>query len=87
MSFGRPPNIEPFSGEPPALGSFPLDHLGECTAFMKDFLQCLKDNKGDNGVCRQLSKSYLQCRMEKGLMALDDLNNLGFKDLEEKKDI
>ncbi|RUP45863.1 putative cytochrome c oxidase assembly protein Cox19 [Jimgerdemannia flammicorona] len=86
MSFGRPPNIESFSGDPPALGSFPLDHLGECTHFMKKFLQCLKDNKGDNGACRHMSKSYLLCRMDKGLMAPDDLRNLGFKDLEGERD-
>lgn len=28
--------------------------------------------------CHHLAKAYLQCRMDKGLMAKEDLNNLGF---------
>ncbi|OZJ05104.1 Cytochrome c oxidase assembly protein COX19 [Bifiguratus adelaidae] len=79
MSFGRPPGIEAFSGEPPALGSFPLDHAGECKAFMLEYLKCLRDNKGNNGLCRHHSKAYLQCRMDKGLMTPDDMRNLGFE--------
>ncbi|KAH8549367.1 hypothetical protein BGW37DRAFT_429549 [Umbelopsis sp. PMI_123] len=50
MSYGRPPNVEAFSGKPPALGSFPLDHDA---------------NKNNNGACRELSRAYLQCRMDK----------------------
>ena len=47
---------------------------------MKVFLQCLKENKQDHFSCKSLSKSYLQCRMDKDLMANENLDNLGFSD-------
>lgn len=51
---------------PPQRGSFPLDHEAECQPIMKEYLKCLRSHKGLNDdVCRQLSKSYLQCRMER----------------------
>lgn len=31
---------------------------------MREYLGCLKRNKNNNGVCRQYSKAYLQCRMD-----------------------
>ncbi|CAG8478522.1 10065_t:CDS:2 [Ambispora gerdemannii] len=65
MSFGRPPNITTFSATPPERGSFPLDHEGECKKLVKEYLECLKQNKSDNGACRHLSKAYLECRMKK----------------------
>ncbi|KAF8916166.1 Cytochrome c oxidase assembly protein cox19 [Dissophora ornata] len=80
MSFGRPPSFTTFSANPPDRGSFPLDHDGECSAFMKDYLTCLKENQNNNGKCRTLSKKYLGCRMEKGLMGPDSFKNLGFQD-------
>ncbi|KAF9360994.1 Cytochrome c oxidase assembly protein cox19 [Mortierella sp. AD094] len=80
MSFGRPPSFTTFSAAPPDRGSFPLDHDGECSIFMKDYLACLKANQSNNGKCRDLSKRYLNCRMEKGLMGRDDFKNLGFQD-------
>ncbi|KAF9930064.1 Cytochrome c oxidase assembly protein cox19 [Linnemannia zychae] len=80
MSFGRPPSFTTFSAPPPDRGSFPLDHDGECTVFMKEYLNCLKENQNNNGKCRHLSKQYLTCRMEKGLMGVDDFKNLGFRD-------
>ena len=42
------------------------------------FLKCLKKNNQDHFPCKELSKAYLECRMEKQLMAKEDLNNLGF---------
>ncbi|KAF9172907.1 Cytochrome c oxidase assembly protein cox19 [Mortierella sp. AD011] len=80
MSFGRPPSFTTFSANPPDRGSFPLDHDGECSLFMKDYLACLKANQSNNGKCRDLSKRYLNCRMDKGLMSRDDFKNLGFQD-------
>ncbi|KAG2176959.1 hypothetical protein INT43_007613 [Umbelopsis isabellina] len=85
MGFGRPPNVESFSGKPPALGSFPLDHDGECKDFMKEYIKCVRANKNNNGACRDLSRAYLQCRMERGLMTPDDMKNLGYQDADEKK--
>ncbi|EIE80326.1 hypothetical protein RO3G_05031 [Rhizopus delemar RA 99-880] len=50
MAFGRTSNVESSPGKAPLLGSFPLDH---------------DENKNNNGLCRQFSKAYLQCRMDK----------------------
>ncbi|CDS03043.1 hypothetical protein LRAMOSA00445 [Lichtheimia ramosa] len=84
MGFGRTPNVESFSGSPPLFGSFPLDHQGECKDFMKEYVKCLKENKNNNGKCRHLSRAYLQCRMDKGLMDKNNMDNLGFADLKDK---
>ncbi|KAF9283393.1 Cytochrome c oxidase assembly protein cox19 [Mortierella alpina] len=85
MSFGRPPSFTTFSAPPPDRGSFPLDHDGECSVFMKEYLGCLKENQNNNGKCRHLSKKYLSCRMEKGLMGNDSFKNLGFQDEDQDK--
>jgi cytochrome c oxidase assembly protein subunit 19 len=50
---------------PPEKGSFPLDHDGECTAPMQLYLDCMKRAKNDNSVCREESKRYLECRMDR----------------------
>jgi cytochrome c oxidase assembly protein subunit 19 len=63
---------------PPEKGVFPLDHDGECKDRMKEFLDCLKKNKQDHYPCKDLSKGYLQCRMDHALMAKEDLSTLGF---------
>jgi len=63
---------------PPARGSFPLDHAGLCRAPKAVFLECLAQNEGVYDSCRESSKSYLQCRMDGNLMAQEDLNSLGF---------
>lgn len=79
MSFGGPPkiNIKP---TPPDRGSFPLDHEGECKDVMIRYLDCLQKQKGDNQVCKPISKEYLQCRMERQLMDREeDWTNLGFE--------
>ena len=38
---------------------------GECKDFMERFLSCLKENGNDNSLCREESRAYLQCRMER----------------------
>ncbi|KAF3704741.1 Cytochrome c oxidase assembly protein COX19 [Channa argus] len=77
MNFGS----KTFQPRPPEKGSFPLDHLGECKAFKEKFMKCLRDNNFDNSMCRQKSKDYLECRMDRQLMAKEPLEKLGFKDL------
>ncbi|RKF59372.1 Cytochrome c oxidase assembly protein COX19 [Golovinomyces cichoracearum] len=73
---GRQLNTKPI---PPERGSFPLDHYGECTESMMQYLSCVKKSKGNNNSeCREIAKSYLACRMEKNLMAKDEFKNLGF---------
>ena len=63
--------------KPPERGIFPLDHDGECKPLVELFLNCLKDNKNDHFYCRESSKAYLKCRMDKNLMKSEDLSNLG----------
>ncbi|XP_070618027.1 cytochrome c oxidase assembly protein COX19-like [Erythrolamprus reginae] len=74
-----------FKPKAPDKGAFPLDHFGECTLFKEKFMKCLRANNFENGLCRQESKEYLECRMERQLMAKEPLEKLGFKDLKEEK--
>jgi len=64
---------------PPEKGSFPLDHNSECKSSMQAFLGCMKEEKGKHHRCKELSKKYLECRIERGLMQEEDLDELGFK--------
>ena len=49
---------------------------------MNLYLDCLQKNNFDHIPCRELTKQYLQCRMDSdnGLMAKEDLSNLGLGD-------
>ncbi|KAM0750284.1 hypothetical protein T439DRAFT_326240 [Meredithblackwellia eburnea MCA 4105] len=80
MSFGRPNSTLSFGAKPPDRGSFPLDHDGECKEYMKRYLNCMKTAKSQSTDCRQLSKEYLGCRMDKGLMERVSWEDLGFQD-------
>ncbi|KAG1755045.1 uncharacterized protein EDB91DRAFT_1042938 [Suillus paluster] len=83
MSFGRPPSINVgFKTSPPDRGSFPLDHDGECKEQMMQYMNCLRKNSSESTPCRVMSKQYLDCRMNKGLMEHDDWKNLGLANLE-----
>lgn len=86
-TFGSPGGAQRFSKPtPPERGSFPLDHDAECQAVMKQYLRCIRAHKGVNDdECRTLSQGYLQCRMERNLMAPDSMKNLGFQDLEKAR--
>mmetsp|Transcript_3555 Transcript_3555/g.5287 ORF Transcript_3555/g.5287 Transcript_3555/m.5287 type:complete len:113 (+) Transcript_3555:45-383(+) len=64
--------------KPPQRGIFPLDHDSECRSNMEKYLCCLTESDNDHYKCRELSRAYLQCRMDRQLMAEDDLNKLGF---------
>jgi cytochrome c oxidase assembly protein subunit 19 len=63
---------------PPQRGIFPLDHYAECGAPMTAYLECLQDQNDEHHKCRDFSKEYLQCRMDRQLMAKEDLNALGY---------
>jgi hypothetical protein len=63
--------------KPPERGVFALDHEGECKADMKAYLSCLQSNKQDHYPCKEFSRKYLQCRMDRDLMAKESLDNLG----------
>jgi cytochrome c oxidase assembly protein subunit 19 len=74
MSYKGPP----LQLTPPDKGSFPLDHSGVCKDSSKAFLSCLKQYEAESMKCRHLSKEFLKCRMENGLMAKENLDDLGF---------
>ncbi|WCJ38388.1 Cytochrome c oxidase assembly protein COX19 [Euphorbia peplus] len=63
---------------PPEKGIFPLDHMHQCDLQKKDYLSCLKSSGHQSESCRLFSKKYLECRMEKNLMAKQDMSELGF---------
>jgi len=54
---------------------------GECKEFFAKYMLCLSGNKYNNSNCRQESKDYLSCRMDKGLMAKEEWKNLGLDDV------
>eukprot|EP00455_Lapot_gusevi_P012345 TRINITY_DN15815_c0_g1_i1.p2 TRINITY_DN15815_c0_g1~~TRINITY_DN15815_c0_g1_i1.p2 ORF type:complete len:116 (-),score=22.23 TRINITY_DN15815_c0_g1_i1:173-520(-) len=66
------------SVRPPQKGSFPLDHFKECTDIFHRYMKCLKEHQQDNRSCRLISQEYLKCRMDKGLMAPEEMSKLGF---------
>ncbi|KAF7978909.1 hypothetical protein HWV62_44431 [Athelia sp. TMB] len=72
-----------FSPKPPDRGSFPLDHYGECKDQMMQYMACLRQNGSTSTPCRILSKDYLDCRMNNGLMERDEWKNLGLSNLEQ----
>lgn len=74
-AFGGNRGVRPV---PPEKGVFPLDHLHECDLEKKDYLACLKSTGFQSEKCRQFSKKYLECRMERNLMAKQDMSELGF---------
>lgn len=67
-----------FVPQPPAKGSFPLDHYGECKTWMKKYMNCLAKTNSKAAECKEYSKEYLKCRMDKDLMTKEDLKFLGF---------
>ena len=46
---------------------------GECKSFKEKFMKCLRDNNFENALCRNESKEYLECRMERQVPASRDL--------------
>lgn len=72
----RRPN--PHSASPPDKGSFPLDHFQECEYLAEKYRLCLIEASGIPKKCKNEAKAYLECRMEKGLMAKHSMTELGF---------
>jgi cytochrome c oxidase assembly protein subunit 19 len=65
---------------PPTKGSFPLDHLGECKPLAELYTSCLREHDGTAAFCRAIARQYLECRMETGLMAQEELSALGISE-------
>ncbi|KAL3997497.1 CHCH domain family protein [Acanthocheilonema viteae] len=68
---------------PPAKGSFPLDHEGQCRYEMLKYMLCLNEHKQKIGECRNFAKIYFKCRMDNGLMQQEEWKYLGFSDNDE----
>jgi len=68
------------SARAPEKGSFPLDHFNECRAQMTAYMKCMKEKGSDHAACREFTKDYLNCRMDNGLMAREDLEKFGLND-------
>ncbi|MES1908857.1 MAG: hypothetical protein MHM6MM_001709 [Cercozoa sp. M6MM] len=64
---------------PPVRGSFPLDHLKECSDTVRAIMDCLKQHDNDATLCKDTMKAYLECRQHKGLMSDEDLGKFGFR--------
>lgn len=79
-------NFRGWTPTPPERGSFPLDHLGECTEYMTKYLNCMKFTENRNAPnCRILAKEYLGCRMKNQLMEESDWDSLGLINLPGEK--
>lgn len=78
MSGGAFGGARGYQPRAPEKGVFPLDHFGECKEVQQQYMACLKEHGGDAEACQAVAKRYLQCRMERNLMAQQDLKELGF---------
>ncbi|XP_064529198.1 cytochrome c oxidase assembly protein COX19 isoform X1 [Pseudopipra pipra] len=58
---------------------------GECSAFKEQFMECLRHSGYESAACRERAMAYLECRMDRQLMANEPLEKLGFKDLINEK--
>ncbi|SBS86939.1 cytochrome c oxidase assembly protein COX19, putative [Plasmodium ovale] len=66
----------------PDRGSFLLDHNSECSSIKNNYLKCLKEHNNDHVSCREFSKEYFICRMDKNLLEKQSLSDLGFSENE-----
>ncbi|KAI8809063.1 hypothetical protein BJ742DRAFT_771514 [Cladochytrium replicatum] len=49
------------------------------------YFACLKQNAADHAQCKEFSKAYLACRMDRGLMDKEDFSRIGYGDDENGK--
>merc|ERR1712028_5489 len=63
----------------PDKGSFPLDHQRLCKIEMSKYMSCIRmQGNGVTAPCEELTKAYLACRMNNGLMDPEPMSDLGF---------
>jgi cytochrome c oxidase assembly protein subunit 19 len=62
----------------PDKGSFPIDHFRECEEEAETYRMCLNGAKNFPKKCRREAQVYLECRMDRGLMAKQSSEELGF---------
>ncbi|KAJ3058194.1 Cytochrome c oxidase assembly protein cox19 [Rhizoclosmatium hyalinum] len=81
MSMGNSFQRTSIKAIPPERGAFPLDLEGLCKEPFKAYMECMHKQKGgEHKACRDLSKAYIQCRMNTKLMEPDSFENIGFGD-------
>ena len=80
MSFNARKGGKNAQAKPPEKGSFPLDHGGQCAASASEFMACLKAHGQRHAPCKALAKQYFECRMDRGLMAKEDLATMGISE-------
>lgn len=81
MSFGGPNPQGALFKQPPIYGSFPLDRSHECSCLAKLYIACIKmhGHSSSDEKCRELTRKYLQCRMDHGLMESQEMSMLGLE--------
>lgn len=57
-----------------------FSRASECKKGVLKYLLCLKDHNGSAEPCRHLAKDYLECRMNRNLMAKEEWSKLGFEE-------
>ena len=72
-----PPPTHVYQPMAPKLGSFPLDHFRECKPEVAAYYKCLEAEKMMPALCRDETRTYIQCRMDKGLMDKQDIDAFG----------
>lgn len=82
MSIGSTSNNTRVTPRAPDLGSFPLDHFRECVKEIESYYVCLKTNNYLAPLCRDQTRDYLQCRMDRGLMTPTEIAGFGIPETE-----
>jgi cytochrome c oxidase assembly protein subunit 19 len=71
-----PPQLR-VTAKGPELGAFPLDHFRECKTEIESYYRCLEAHAHVAPMCRDQVRTYLACRMDRGLMNRTDMSNFG----------
>jgi hypothetical protein len=45
---------------------------------MQRFVRCINSHSYTHALCKERSREYFQCRMDAGLMSVEDLDSMGF---------
>lgn len=54
-----------------------MDHFAECRPTIQAYYACLQQSEYVAPRCRKEQRDYLQCRMDRGMMGKEDVENYG----------